>query len=138
MLEYNKPTPQSDGISRPFWEGCRRHTLLVQQCSACNKYRFPPMYLCPYCGARASTWKQVSGKGTVSSFSVVHRAFHPAFAADIPYVVIRVALNEQERLEILSNIVDCTYGQVYVGMPVEVIFDDVDEETTLPKFRPMA
>ncbi len=137
MPGYAKPLPLVDGITRQFWEGCHRHVLLMQKCPKVGKYWFPPTAFCPHCGSGDHKFEPVSGKGVVSSFAVVHRVFHPTFA-EVPYTVIRVTLNEPERLEMISNIVDCPQDKVYVGMPVEVVFDDVDREISLPKFRPVA
>jgi len=76
-------------------------------------------------------WVKVSGKGRVYSWTIVTRPVHPAF--EVPYAVVIVELDERVRL--VSNIVDCKPEDVYIGMPVEVTFEDVTGEITLPKFR---
>jgi uncharacterized OB-fold protein len=79
------------------------------------------------------TWKPVSGKGTLFSFVVFHRPYHPGFKGDLPYNVSLVELDEGPRL--LTNIVGIANDELRVGMSVEVVFDDVTEAVTLPKFR---
>ena len=76
----------------------------------------------------------LSGRGEIYSFIVVHRPQHPAFFADVPYNVAIVELEEGIRLH--SNVVGCANEELRVGMPVEVVFDKVSDEVTLPRFRP--
>ena len=78
-------------------------------------------------------WHEASGKGTVYSFSVNHRAPHPGFADEIPFVLAIVELEEGPRM--MTNIVECNPDSVKIGMAVEVTFEDVTEEVTLPKFK---
>lgn len=79
--------------------------------------------------------RAASGKGKVFTFCIFHQAFHPAWQDDIPYNVAYVKLDEGTLL--ITNIVDCPDEDIYIGMPVEVVFDDVTEEVTLPKFKPV-
>ena len=95
-----------------------------------------PKSFCPGCLSEELVWRQVSGKGEVYSFIVVHHSVVPGFEADLPYVVAAVQLAEDESVRIITNIVDCLPNEVYVGMPVEVVFCDLSESATLPKFRP--
>jgi uncharacterized OB-fold protein len=133
-LEYKKPLPVPSELSAPFWEACRRHELVIQRCQNCKAFRCPPAVLCPECLSEKVEWKKVSGRGKVFSFVVFRRVYHPAFETDLPYTVALVELEEGARL--VSNIVGCPPEQVVCDMPVEVIFDDVTPEVTLPKFRP--
>jgi uncharacterized OB-fold protein len=132
--DYAKPLPQVTREMAPFWEAARRHELVVQRCSACRTYRFPARDLCSRCLARESEWIRVSGRGAVFSWAVMHQVYHPGFAAEVPYAVVVVELEEGARL--VSNLVDCPVAEITAGMPVEVVFDDVAPEVTLPKFRP--
>jgi uncharacterized OB-fold protein len=131
---YAKPLPHPSPESRPFWEACRRHELRLQRCRQCRQYWFPPSSLCPECMSTEFEWAPLSGRGEVFSFVVMHRVYHKGFADDVPYAVALIALEEGPRF--LSNLVDCPLDQVRVGLPVEVVFDDVTPEHTLPKFRP--
>jgi uncharacterized OB-fold protein len=81
-------------------------------------------------------WAAVSGKGQVYSWTIFHYVYHPAYAKDIPYNVAIVQLDEGPLLH--TNIVECKNEDIYIGMPVEVIFEDVNGETRLPKFRPLS
>ena len=131
---YAKPLPVPTSDSQPFWEACRRHEFRLQRCRACGNFWFPPSSMCQECLSEAWDWTLASGRGTVFSYVVMHRVYHPGFAGDVPYTVAVIALEEGPRF--LSNLVDCRPEEVSVGMPVEVVFDDVTAEHTLPKFRP--
>lgn len=130
------PVPAVTPAMAPFWEAAKRHELVVQRCVECGSLRFPAREVCSRCLSRRAEWQRVSGRGTIFSLAIMHQANHPAFAAQVPYAVVVVELAEGARM--LSNVVDCPVGDVRIGMPVEVTFEDVSPEVTMPKFRPAA
>lgn len=129
-----KPVPQVGPDMAPWLDAARRHELVVQRCAGCGALRFPARSICSRCLSRDATWVPTSGRGTVFSFAVMHQAMHPGFAAEVPYAVVVVELEEGPR--VLSNLVDCPPAEVRIGLPVEVVFEAVTPEVTLPKFRP--
>lgn len=131
---YTKPLPTPTSDSREFWESCRRHELRLPRCQACGQLHYFPRKFCPFCHSDALEWVPVSGRGTIFSFSEVHVPFQPEFADEVPYVAIVVELAEGPRL--MSRVVDCPNDALRVGLPVEIVYDDVTPEVTLPKFRP--
>lgn len=134
---YAKPLPAIDEENKPFWQYAKKHELRMQKCPDCGQIYYPPSSLCPNCHSwEKSEWVKLSGKGTVYSFIVARRATNPAFAKEVPYVVAIVETQEGGRL--ISNIVGAKPEDVKIGMPVEVVFEDVTEEITLPKFKPVA
>ena len=138
MAPYAKPLPVADRDTQPFWEFCKQHELRAQRCTACGAFRWPPRSFCPKCCSAECEWVRLSGRGSVYSFSVVHHAVVQAFADDVPYVVALVTLDgASDQAPLLSNIVDCPWDVVRVGMPVQVVFDDVTPEVTLLKFEPL-
>jgi hypothetical protein len=134
MTAPAKPLPQISPDMAPFFEAAHRHELVVQRCTGCGALRFPARPICSRCLSREAEWVPASGRGTVFSFAIMHQAMHPGFAAEVPYAVVVIELDEGVRL--LSNLVDCPTSDVRIGMPVEVVFDDVTPDVTLPKFRP--
>ena len=134
MSEYKKPLPEITPAMRPFWDAARRHQLVVQRCAGCGVYRFPARDICSRCLSRTVEWAPVSGRGTIFSWAVMHQVYHPGFAGEVPYAVVVVELEEGVRL--VSNLVGCPVDAIVAGMPVEVTFEDVTAEVTLPKFRP--
>jgi len=136
MAAYTKPLPQITPEMAPFWAAARRHDLVVQRCRGCGTFRFPARDLCSRCLSREAEWAPVSGRGTVFTFAVMHQVYHPGFADEVPYAVVVVELEEGAR--VVSNLVGCAVRDISIGMPVEVVFEDVTPEVTLPKFRSRA
>lgn len=131
---YRKPLPRIDEESRGWWEALARHELYVQRCRDCGTVRLPPRALCPGCLSSGIEWVRSAGRGTVYSFTVTHQNQAPGFREELPYVLAIVELAEGPRL--LTNLTGGPADAVRIGMPVEVVFDDVTPEVTLPKFRP--
>ena len=134
MTKYLKPIPVPDQVSRTFWQGCQRQELLLQKCHNCGRFQFYPRPLCINCMSQDLEWVRSSGKGTVHTFTVTHQNMMPGFAQEVPYVFAIVELAESVRLT--TNIVGCPPEQVYIGMPVVVVFEPISPEISLPKFRP--
>lgn len=135
MADYPKPLPVVNEDTREYWASCQRHELVIQRCRACGRFQFYPRGICSHCCSEDLEWAKAAGKGQVYSYSVVHRPPSKAFAPDVPYVVAIVELAEGVRM--MTNIVDCPPEAVRIGMPVEVMFQDVTAEITLPQFRPI-
>src|SRR5688572_394649 len=129
-----KPRPRIDATNRGFWENARSGRLSVQRCAGCGHMHFPGSPVCPQCLSEDQSWVPVSGNGTLLSWVRFHRAYWEGFRADLPYLVCLVGLEEGPML--VSNIVDATPEELTIGMAVEVVFEPVDDELTLPKFRP--
>lgn len=134
MAEF--PTPLVTPDTQPFWQGCREGKLLLQRCVSCSFLRYPPRPMCPQCNSMESEWVPASKRGTLFSYAVTHQALHPALVDKVPHVIILVELEEGVR--VTSNLVDCPVERIRIGMPLEAVFHQVNEELALPKFRPAA
>ena len=134
MSDYKKPIPNITPEMRPFFEAAKRHELVIQRCDGCGTHRFPPREMCSNCLSSKSSWVKASGKGNVFSFNVMHQVYHPGFAGEVPYAVVSVKLAEGAKMT--TNLVGVKPHDIRIGMPVEVVFEDITEEITLPKFRP--
>jgi uncharacterized OB-fold protein len=130
---YQKFRPEITPLHQPFWAAVRRHELSLQRCDRCLRFRFIPTELCP-CGSAASTWTPIAGHGVVYTYTVVHRAPTPAYQADAPYVIAHVTIDEGPRL--ISTVVGCAPGDVHIGLPVRVVYDDVTDDLSLYRFTP--
>ncbi len=129
---YGKPLPQPGPDDEAFWAGCKRHELLLQRCRACGDMRYWGRPMCARCNAFETEVVKAGGRGTVWSFTTTHHAFHPAWKDAVPYTVVVVELAEGPRM---TSILREPSGEIRVGCNVEVVFDDVTPEVTLPKFR---
>lgn len=134
MDSIAKPIPRVTPELAPYFDAARRRELVVQRCAGCGLLRFPPRELCSKCWSREVAWVPVSGRGEVFSFYWMHQVYHPGFASEVPYAVVTVALEEGPH--VLSNVIGCSRDELRVGMPVEVTFEDVSDQVTLPKFKP--
>jgi uncharacterized OB-fold protein len=130
---YRKPVPRIDEESRGFWEACRRHELRIQRCRSCGTFRYYPRAICPQCLSDDTEWVLSSGRGTVYTYTVTYQNQAPGFRESLPYVLAYVTL--EEGVQMLTNVVACPPDEVRIGMPVEVVFDPVTDEITMPMFR---
>ena len=134
MEGYEKPMPEPDHVTRPFWEATKQKKLLFQRCPDCGAHQFFPQAHCRGCLSDRLEWVASKGHGTVYSFTVIHRPPAAAFEKEAPYAVGLIDIDEGCRM--ISNIVGVNPEDVCVGMPVEVVFEESTPEISLPKFRP--
>ena len=134
MPDIKKQLPAITASNKAFWDAARRHELIVYKCLNCGVL-YSQSIDCTSCDSPCMEWVKVSGKGQVFTFCIYHQAFHPAWKDDIPYNVAYVKLDEGPLL--MTNIVGCANKDIYIGMPVTVVFEDLTEEITLPKFKPV-
>ena len=110
---------------------------MFQRCTLCGTNVFYPRDICPgpNCfGVGTLEWVESYGRGSVYSFTIPYHPAHPSFAEDGPYILAIIELEEGWRMN--SNVINIDPQAVQIGMPVEVVWDDVTPEITLPKFQP--
>ena len=135
--EYRKllPLPFNDELSKPFWEGTKRHELLIQRCKRCSGYVWYPREVCTTCFSPDMEWTRMSGKGRLYTYTVIHQPANPVFRPDVPYIYAMIQLDEGPHM--VSNLVECPVDEAHIDMPLEAVFDDVTPEWTLVKFKPI-
>jgi uncharacterized OB-fold protein len=126
-----RPIPQADDESREFFEGARRHELMLMRCRACGAWRLPSRPRCPDCWSTDTEWARASGRATLHSFGLMHQKF-PGFETETPYLYAVVELEEGPR--IVSDVVGVTRDDLRLDMPLVATFDDVSDDTTLVRF----
>ncbi len=107
---------------------------ICQKCRDCGAIRYYPRAQCPECLSPRTEWVRASGRGKVYTFTTTWQNQAAGFRDSLPYVMAYVELDEGPKM--LTNIIDCGPEQVKIGMPVEVVYEDVTAEVTLAKFRP--
>ena len=132
IIEYGKPLPARRGYAREFYEYCRNHELRFQRCSDCGTWRHIPRDMCAKCASFRWEWGRSSGRGKVFSWTTVMQPMLPQFA-EVPYSPVIVELDEGVRM--VTWLVGVKPEELRLDMPVEVAFEDVTSEVTLPKFR---
>ncbi len=135
MSEYQKPLPVVQPWSEEFWKAAKQHRLVIQECNECETKIFYPRKFCPECWSPNLGWSEASGKGKVAKFTIMLDQVEPVFWEDLPYILAYVDLEEGIRM--MTRIVECKPEEVTFDMDVEVVFEDVTEEFSLPYFRPL-
>jgi uncharacterized OB-fold protein len=131
--EYTKPLPDADDPDmRPFWAATRDGRLTAPRCRACGRLRWPPTPVCGACLSEDTDWVDVSSHGTIWSYAVYHRAFHPGFRAEVPYVVAVVEVPDGPHF--VGNLVGARDG-LAVGAQVTAVLEAVTPEMNLVKWR---
>jgi uncharacterized OB-fold protein len=135
MSDYKRPLPQPTPETQHFWDGCREGKLLLQRCGDTGKPYFPPRPFSPFTGTRDVEVFEASGKATLYSYVINHRPAR-GFEDIAPYAIAVVKL--EEGVQMMTNIVDCeqTPEALELDMPLEVVFEKVSDDISLPKFRP--
>ena len=130
----SRPIPVPTPETAHFWEGTRAGELRLQRCDDCDHVYFPPRPFCPGCSSKAVSIFVASGRGALASYVISERP-HPAFEG--PYAIALVELEEGPRM--MSNVVECpqTPEALVLDMPLQVTFETLNDEISLPLFRPV-
>jgi len=134
MTQAQRPIPVMQPWTRDFWKATKQGKLMIQHCSACNANIFFPKKVCPECWSVDLTWIEASGKAKVNTFTVMQDMVEPKFMKDLPYVLALVDLPEGIRMT--TRIVNCRPEDVAIDMDVDVLFEEVSPECSLPMFQP--
>lgn len=126
-----RPLPETDGLAQAYWEGASGNRLLIQRCRTCGHHQHYGRPFCLKCGAGEPEWIEASGKGTIWSFTTVHRG--PYEDLPTPYVVALIRL--AEGVVILSHVVDYPPHEIRCDMPVTLGFEEVRDAVRVPVFR---
>ena len=127
--------PETDLESEPYWASLKEHDAKLQKCGNCDRFRFPPLPSCPYCGVAGGEWAQISGKGTVYSWIVVHHPIDPRLIPELPFVVALIDLQEGSR--VAARLTNVELDKIKVDLPVQAVYEDVDDSLTLYNFEPL-
>jgi uncharacterized protein len=127
-------SPDPTDTSLPFWEAAKERRLIVQECSACGRLRFPAVPFCAPCGSEEFTWREVSGNGRIATWTRTYQLYHPELADQVPYTVLLVELVEQPGLLLYGNLRPSS-ADVAVGQPVSAVFEDRPDGWTLIHWR---
>jgi len=134
---YTGPIPKPTPETKPFWDAAKQHVLRIQRCRDCAQHYFYPRPLCPQCLSRNVEWVDCSGRGRLHTYVINYRPPRN-FPTQQPFIIGIVELEEGAR--IMSNIVGVAADpqQLRCDMAVEVVFEDITDTITLPKFRPVS
>jgi len=128
-----RPRPPVNQDTQFLWDGFKEGQFRIQRCVGCKKLRHPPGPACPNCHSFEWDFIVASGRGTVYSYVNFHHPHVPPFEKPNPIALIET----EEGTRFISNLVEIDPAKIEVGMPVEVVFTEVDPELTLPLFKPV-
>jgi uncharacterized OB-fold protein len=126
-----RPTPAVTDDSAVFWDAVLEGRLVAQRCVGCGRLRHPPRPMCPDCHSLEVDVVDLSGRGSLYSYALLHHPQHPAF--DYPVIAALVELDEGVRL--VSNLVEVSPDEIRIGMPLEVAFVPTADAGAVPVFR---
>lgn len=130
------PLPRPTLLTAPFWQAAREHRLRIQRCDQCGKLRFYPSAGCNHCASPQFTWVDLSGRGRVYSWIVVRRTVDQAWKTRVPFVTAVIELAEQSGVLIPGLLTGVAPEQVAAGLEVEVWFEDMNADISMPRWRP--
>ncbi len=131
----DKPLPVPTPTTQPFWDGLAEGQVRIQQCDDCNHWIFYPRHLCSNCLSSELSWKDITGEGTLYTFTVAWRPTAPMFADEVPQKLAVVELDEGPRLT--STLVNIEPEDIAVGMSVKPVFEAVDDaDITMLRYEP--
>ena len=116
----------------PFWGHCEKKELCFQRCTACTRWRNPPLPICPRCQSRETEWRLAPDRGEIFTFTIVHYAAHPAFEAVLPYNVVLVRYPELDDLRFISNVIDT--NDLRIGQIVQLVWVRATSGRWIPRF----
>ena len=130
-----RPLPRVNAYmdTKPFWDAAKNGKLVIQYCKDTGKPQFFPRPVSMANGKRNLEWREVSGKGTVYSFTNTFSAW-PGHEDRVPYLVALVELDEGVRM--LCNLFNVKAEDVKIGMRVKLYWEKLSEEIEYPAFQP--
>ncbi len=134
--------PHIDETNAPFWAGCREGVLRIQQCPQSGRLMFPPRPLNSWEPRTPPVWREVSGRGHIWSVIEPHPPLMLNFSELAPYNAIIVALEEDETVRLVGNLVPAAgaainridFDDIAIGAAVQVVFEKIDDDITLPRW----
>lgn len=132
MTDSLRPLPQPTSLTEPYWRAAHEGRLVVQGCRACGHRQFYPRPFCLHCESSEVDWQEVSGHGTIYTFTINHRAPNAFMKARLPYAVAVIELDEGVKM--IANILDADPADIAIGRRVRVTFEKVSDDLSLPQF----
>jgi uncharacterized OB-fold protein len=138
-MELKVPPPESitinpDQWTTPFWEAAAKHQLVCARCRNCGRFRMPPGPFCPRCRSQEVDWPELSGRGTVFTYTIVTHPVLPSLRDHVPYAVAAVTLPGADGARLLGNVVGMDSDVLAVDLPVLVHWADISKGVSVPRF----
>jgi len=133
--KVTRPIPVPNEWTKPFWESAKKNVLALQRCQNCGHFQHPPYATCVNCMSINLRFEPADGKGAIYAYTIMYHTGDKRFAGAVPYASIIVELDDAPGALLAGNLLDAQYTEARVGRRVEVVFERLNEEITLPQFR---
>ena len=133
--KVTRPIPVPNDLTKRFWDAAKRGALELQRCQVCRRFQHPPYATCVNCMAIDLKFEPVRGQGAIYAYTIMYHAGDKRFASAIPYASIIVELDDAPGALMAGNLLDAPYTEAKVGRRVEVTFEPLNDDITLPQFR---
>ena len=131
-----KQIPVPNELNRPFWDALNEHRLVVQNCTTCSRLIYPPRERCDQCGSPDHLeWKDVKGRGHILEYFVIRDSRIRRLQGDQPLNMALITLDEDPGINFVSNLPGTPVGEVPIGAPVEVVFEEVGPGQLIHEWR---
>ena len=133
--KVTRPIPVPNEWTKPFWDAAKRGVLELQRCQSCGHFQHPPYATCTQCVATDLKFEPVRGAGAIYAYTIMYHTGDKRFASAVPYASIIVELDDAPGALLAGNLLEAEYTEAKVGRRVEVIFEKLNDDITLPQFR---
>lgn len=130
-----RPIPVPDQYTKPFWDAAKREVLELQRCQSCGHFQHPPYPTCLNCMSIDLRFEPVGGNGTIYAYTYMYHTGDKRFASAVPYASIVVELDDAPGALMAANLLGVPHTEAKVGRRVEVVFEPLNDEITLPQFK---
>ena len=130
-----RPLPVPDQWTKPFWDAAKYGRLELQRCQDCGHFQHPPYPPCLNCMSINLKFEPVGGSGTIYAYTFMHHTGDKRFASAVPYASIVVELDEAPGALMAGNLLGVPHTEAKVGRRVEVVFESLNDDITLPQFK---
>src|SRR4249920_1942409 len=133
--KVTRPIPVPNEWTKPFWDAAKRGVLELQRCQSCGHFQHPPYATCTQCVATDLKFEPVRGLGAIYAYTIMYHTGDKRFASAVPYASIIVELDDAPGALLAGNLLDAEYTEAKVGRRVEIVFEKLNDDITLPQFR---
>ena len=133
--KVTRPLPVPNEWTKPFWDAAKREALELQRCQSCGHFQHPPYATCTRCVSTDLKFEKVRGAGAIYAYTIMYHTGDKRFASAVPYASIIVELDDAPGALMAGNLLDAEYTEAKVGRRVEVVFEKLNDDITLPQFR---
>ena len=134
--QVERPIPVPTDLTKPFWDAAREERLVMQHCQTCGNWQHPPLPTCTNCVSIDLKFEEVKGPGTIYSYTLMFHHGDKRFAPAVPYASVIVELDNAPGVLMAGNLLGVPYTEAKVGKRVEVVYEKLNDEITLPQFTP--